>query len=215
VGPESATLNARGTADNGPAHSYFEYWPSGGAHSATDTRRWPSGASGPFSEKVDRLYAGKTYLFRVCGADGGSGGTAVCAQTRQFATPAPVQDSAVGFWSTSPGFEGGVNAHSGPIGQNAHGTASLRWSFDTFTGNVTCLLVQGNKATVGAVGHTHESADAKETLLLTVVDGGPSGATDTVLPAITKGSTAPPGCANASFANQIDVDDALTVNDAP
>jgi hypothetical protein len=108
-----------------------------------------------------------------------------------------------------------VNAHSGPAGQTPTGTASLRWSFDTFAGNVTCLLVAGDKATVGAVGHTYESADAKETLLLTVVDGGPSGATDSILPAITKGSTTPPSCANASFASQIDVQDDLTVNDAP
>jgi hypothetical protein len=207
-------LNAHGTANTGPAHSYFEYWVNGASsHKATDTRQWPSGASGPFNEKVDRLYAGKTYLFRVCGADDGAG-SAVCAQTRQFTTSAPVQDSVVGSWAPSPHFEGGVNAHSGPAGQNAHGTASLRWSFATFTGDVTCLLVQGNKATVGAVGHTHESAEAKETLLLTVVDGGPSG-TDTIHPAITEGSTTPPSCANAPFDGQIDLEDDLVVNDAP
>jgi hypothetical protein len=208
-------LNAKGTANNGPARSYFEYWPNGGSGWTTDTRQWPSGASGPISEKVTRLYAGKTYFFRACGADGTSGGTFACAQTRQFATPAPVQDSVAGFWNPSPHFEGSVNAHSGPAGQNANGTALLRWSFATFTGNVTCLLVQGNKATVGAVGHTYESADAKETLLLTVVDGGPSGAIDTVYPDITEGSTTPPSCANASFDDQLDAEGDLAVNDAP
>jgi hypothetical protein len=214
VGAETATLNARGTANNGPAHSYFEYWVNGGSnHRATTTRNWPAGASGPFDEVVNGLYAGKTYLFRVCGRDD-SNAFYTCAQTRQFTTSAPVQDSVVGSWGFSPHFNGGVDAHSGPAGQNAQGRVSLRWSFATFIGDVTCLRVDGYRATVGAVGHTYESEDAKETLVLTVVDGGPSG-TDSIYPDITEGSTSPPSCANASFDSQIDVEDDLTVNDAP
>jgi len=214
VGPESATLNARGTADNGAAHSYFEYWVNGtsGRVRATNTRHWPSGASGPFSEKVAGLYASKTYLFRVCGADD-SGGSNACAQTRQLTTGAPVQDSVVGDWSPSASFNGAVNAHAG------QGTLAARSGFDTFTGTVTCLVVAGSKASVGAVGHTWDSADAKESMILGVVDGGPSG-TDTVGVSITRGSTTPPTCpaptsggqdigSPGTFGNDI------VINDAP
>ena len=46
---DSARLNARGTANNGPASSVFEYWPAGRQDAARQTRRlnWPGGASGP------------------------------------------------------------------------------------------------------------------------------------------------------------------------
>jgi hypothetical protein len=185
----------------------------GSNHEATDTRQWPSGASGPFSEKVDGLYAGKTYLFRVCGRDEGTV-SFVCAQTRQFTTPAPVQDSVVGSWGASPHVNGGVNAHSGPAGQSPQGTMSAREMFDTFTGNVACLLFTGSTARVGGVGHTWDSVDAKETMLLTVVDGGPSG-TDTVAVNITPGSTTPPNCANAPSGGTDPGETFLIVNDAP
>ena len=119
AGPESATLNARGSASNGPATSWFEYWVSGATNrDQTGTRHWPAGARGPFSDSVDGLYASKTYLFRLCGSDD-AGGSDVCAQTRQFTTSAPVQDSAVGFWGRLSSFNGRVDAHSGPAGQNA------------------------------------------------------------------------------------------------
>jgi hypothetical protein len=214
VGPESATLNARGTANNGPAHSSFEYWVNGGTnHQATDTRHWPGGTSGPISEKVDGLYAGKTYLFRVCGADD-SGGSTACAQIRQFTTSPPVQDSVVGSWGESPHVNGDVDAHSGPAGQNPQGTLSARQLFDTFTGSVTCVHVTGYTATVGGVGHPWELPSANETMLLTVVDGGPSG-TDTVKVAITPGATTPPSCATALSGTTDPGNTLLTVNDAP
>ncbi len=55
VGPEAATLNARGTANNGPARSHFEFWMTGSTRvSWTDDQRWPAGASGPFSQRADR-----------------------------------------------------------------------------------------------------------------------------------------------------------------
>jgi hypothetical protein len=182
-------------------------------HRASDARHWPSGASGPFSEKVAGLYAGKTYSFRVCGGDD-SAGSDVCAQTRQFTTSAPVQDSLVGSWGSSPGVNGAVNAHSGPAGQNPQGTLAARQLFDTFTGNVTCLKVAGNKATVGGLGHPVDAPSANESMLLTVVDGGPSG-TDTVAVAITRGATTPPSCANGVSGGSDPGDSQLVVNDAP
>jgi hypothetical protein len=193
VGAESAKLNARGTADNGPATSHFEFWITGSTRVRwTDDRHWPAGASGPFFEKVSPLAASSSYSFRVCGSNDGdhAGG---CAQTRTFTTAAAVEDSAVGSWPNSPHFDGSVNAHSGPSGQNAHGTISARVSFQAFTGSVTCLLVAGNHATVGAVGNYPGEPGAKETMIATIVDGGPSAA-DTVNPSITEGSTTPPVC---------------------
>ena len=41
----------------------------------------------------------------------------------------------------------------------------------TFSGNVTCLRVQGNRATVGAVG---SDAGVPTTALFVFVDGGPN-----------------------------------------
>jgi hypothetical protein len=214
VGPETATLNARGTANNGPAHSFFEYWVNGASHHiATDTRQWPSGASGPFSEKVQGLYAGKTYHFRLCGGDNGTV-EAVCAQTRQFTTGAPVQDSAMGYWGDTPHFFGDVNAHSGPAGQSPQGTMFARNQFAAFSGSVTCLRVNRLQAAVGAVGSYPGTPDAKETMLLSIVDGGPSG-TDGIKLSIVEGSSTPPNCASASFANPVDIVGDLVVNDAP
>jgi hypothetical protein len=182
-------------------------------HRATDPRHWPSGASGPFSEKVAGLYAGNTYSFRLCGGDDGAGSD-VCAQTRHFTTSAPVQDSLVGSWGDSPHVNGAVDARSGPAGQSPEGTLAARQLFDTFTGNVTCLKVAGSKATAGGVGHPVDAPTANETMLLTVVDGGPSG-TDTVAVVITPGATTPPSCANGLTGGSDPGNSQLVVNDAP
>jgi hypothetical protein len=97
------------------------------------------------------------------------------------------------------------------------GSISARQEFSAIAdGFVTCLRVAGNRAAVGAVGHLPGSPSAKETILATFVDGGPSG-TDTVAYSIAPGST-PPDCASASFAGQTSIDPSagdLVVNDAP
>jgi hypothetical protein len=153
----------------------------------------------------------------VCGSNDGdhAGG---CAQTRTFTTPAAVDDSVAGSWPNSPSFDGSVDARSGPAGQNPRGTISARVSFQAFTGSVTCLLVVGNHATVGAAGNVPGQPNAKETMVTTIVDGGPSG-TDTVDPSITEGSTTPPVCnpfsgsgTNVNFGRYAGE---IVVNDAP
>jgi hypothetical protein len=213
VGSESATLNARGTANNGGATSSFEYWVSGTTNrDFAGTHHWPAGSSGPISATARGLYGSKTYLFRFCGRDDGAGSD-VCAQTRQFTTAAPVRDSVVGSWGVLSSFFGSVDAHSGPAGQNASGTVSARAQFDSFTGDVTCLAVSGSTAKLGAVGHTQDSVDAKETMLLSVADGGPSG-TDGVAVVIAPGTTAP-SCANAPAPAAGDDGSHVVVNDAP
>jgi hypothetical protein len=119
----------------------------------------------------------------------------------------------VGSWGQSPHFEGNVNAHSGPAGQNPQGTLFARAQFDAFTGSVTCVLVNGSQATVGAIGNFPGTPDAKETMILRVADGGPSG-TDSVGVSITPGATTPPSCGGQSGGTDSG-DTLLVVNDAP
>ena len=66
IGPESATLRAHGTADNGPAHAGFQYWLTNADRIRKGTTHaFPAGASGPFSDRVTRLAAGSSYSFRL------------------------------------------------------------------------------------------------------------------------------------------------------
>jgi hypothetical protein len=143
-----ATLHGKGTANNGPASSYFEYWPTGRESDKrkTFTRSWPAGASGPISEAVSGLMPDTEYSFRICGSD--SGGQAVCAQTRTFR-------SGKGDWVDAVfAYEGrtaGVSAGSGPSGENPSGLIQVVVSSIPRTYPVTCLAVTGNRAIVGAV----------------------------------------------------------------
>jgi hypothetical protein len=229
VGIDSATLNGHGTANNGRAHSWFEYWLTGseeGEPPRAGSHEWPAGASGPISAKVTNLAAGSSYSFKLCGSDinaEGEGGPQICAQTRTFTTKAPVEDSVRGgFWAGCCS-RLDVDARSAPNGTSSHGW--IRWHRSsssspapprTFTGLVTCLAVNGSRAAVGAVGHWSQqgSPDADAAFLITVVDGRAQ--EDTYHEIETAGS-ALPNCATASFANQntlIDPTADFIVNDA-
>ena len=159
VGPDSATLNARGTADNGNAYSYFEYQLNGrvGGPRTTPLRPWPAGSSGPISEKVRVLEANSTYSFRVCGGDDGA--SPVCAQTRTFTTKPAVQDEVYGTYRAGCCLLFSVDAASGPSGESPHGSIHEEYQDEsraphTFTGPVSCLFLStdGNTAFFGAVG---------------------------------------------------------------
>jgi hypothetical protein len=182
VGPESAKLNARGTANHGPASSYFEYWLTGSsqAHDTVPAGSWPAGASGPFSKTVTRLSADADYSFRVCGSDQDAQENS-CAQTRAFKTPPAVEDSVKGGYFHACCASLNVNATSGPSGDNAHGSMALG-EFPAFspgrefTGFVTCLIVDGRSAAVGAVGQWREYGTQNldpypGSLLVGIVDG--------------------------------------------
>lgn len=214
MGPESATLNANGTANNGPATTHFEYWVTGSTERRqTREREWPAGASGHFTEKVTGLYAGRQYSFRICGADGDA--APVCAQTRTFTTGPPVQDSVVGFWVPSPHRSGSVDAHSGPSGQNPQGGFSARQGFDTIGATVTCLRVSGNKAVVGGVGkHSPDAPAPNSRFLAAFVDGGPSGM-DGFSVSIQPGTTTPPDCASVTSYPEPSGGTDIVINDAP
>lgn len=205
---QSARLNAYGTADNGPAFSYFrlESAASGpGGYFAE--RSWPAGASGPLSERVEGLFAGRTYTFRICGGDVGK--EAVCAAPRTFTTSTPAtQDMVRAVWVLGKDSNGGVEASSGPTGQSPTGSVSG----SSFAGRVVCLAVNGSRAAIGAVDSNNGAA------VLTFVDGG-SSAPDTMYQrsVSTEGASA---CATASFADQFvptswpERRDAIIVQDA-
>ena len=82
----AATLRFTGTADDGPAYSYFEYWKTARpeSKSRTRTRNWNGGASGTFPERVTGLEPHSDYTFRICGGDAGE--PPACASTRSFPT---------------------------------------------------------------------------------------------------------------------------------
>jgi hypothetical protein len=196
---DGATLNAHGTANNGPAYSYFEYWQSGNPGSKVTTERidWPAGANGAFTGTAYNLWPATEYSFRVCGGDRGQ--PAACAQTLTFQTVRPSGDMVHGDGlgsapNPSPGNQVHVDASSDPSGANPKGTLSALG----FSGNVTCLSAHGNRAAVGAVGqYAFDNDPEPEALLWQIVDGGPFG-TDMARQDLTQGAT-PPNCASATF----------------
>ena len=210
-----ATLNARGTADNGPAFSFFEYGPSGvsGAQRQTTRRSWPANVSGPIREAVAPLYAGTTYAFRICGNDQGK--AAVCAQTRTFTTPAAARDAVRGGWLLGP--SGSPHSVTGRVDASTLGFRTTAGSTLYFDGDVTCLQVAGRRAAVGAVGRVMEATNGAThpaTALVTVLDGGP-GQLDRVRQTYAFGS-APPSCPAAGDPTASDETafDGLVVYDA-
>jgi hypothetical protein len=213
IGPESARLNAKGTANNGEAQTYFEYRLTGSAREPlrTSARTWPAGASGPFSEVAKGLAASTSYSFRVCGNDPGRSGT-ICAQTRSFTTKPPVEDAVMGSISVLDIATLTVNAHSTATGSSPRGTVDLccgdPFSDVSYHGTVTCLAVNGNRAAIG-------SADGDDKMLVTVVDGRLS---DDSHNEVTTHGSALPDCASASFDHQAGPywpGGDLVVNDAP
>jgi len=223
VGPESARLNAHGTADDGPANSYFEYWLTGSTqtHSFEPAGTWPAGASGPFSKVVTRLSANADYSFRVCGQDQDEQ-ESYCAQTRTFMTSPAVEDSVRGGYSHTCCSHFDVDASSGPSGENAHGSMSLSETpaFSTgrrFSGSVTCLIVHGRAAAVGAVGEWREFGTPNidpypGSLRVGIVDGHLGQDKIGQRPI---GPASPPNCANETFQGLFASDENFfVVNDA-
>jgi hypothetical protein len=170
---DGARLNAQGTTNHGPAYSFFEYWPT--AFSArvgtTPRREWPGDVSGPFSARVQSLAVNTPYSFRMCGGD--EGAAPVCAQTEKFSTAKPGGDLVIGTAAPDVGFRPTVvNATSDASGANPSGTLSL---LGQFSGRVTRMTVQGNRAAVFAEGSFILPGGAGQlpgTGCLTVVDGG-------------------------------------------
>lgn len=206
VGQSGARLHAHGTANSGEAQSYFEYWPTGAPNQTATSGpfRWPAGASGPFSWTAGGLYPSTSYSFRVCGRDLGDADF-ICAQTRTFTTAPATTDEVWGGWFAGPSFNGTIRARAGRSGESPTGQLST----SSITASVTCVRVDGNRAAVGAAGD-------QGSILMTVVDGGPSGNDS------ARVATVPfqvrPDCGSASFASQQPIgpnEGGLIVIDAP
>jgi hypothetical protein len=224
VGPETATLRAHGTADKGQAESWFEYEVTGraGAPQQAAHLTWPAGASGPIIQKVSHLSAGTPYMFRICGSDS-STYPPVCAQTKTFTTKAPTQDTAYGSWWFGCCNSFGVDARSGPDGENPSGTMGFGSgnSFDPvsrqFGGTVTCLEVNGRQAVIGAVGQlrTTPPGTTQPATVLAWLGDGVTGVDRYERKDVVLGST-PPDCAAAEFNSPTNFSEfEFVVNDAP
>jgi hypothetical protein len=200
IRPESVQLNGRGTADRGPAYTFFRVQRFAiplPAPIDTPTREWPAGASGPFSEKLTGLRPATDYSYRLCG--GQVGEDPVCANSVSFATRGPDgEDSVLGAWRKRAGADptgGDVSAHSDPSGANPRGYLEITQVTDqlhVFKGFVTCLHVDGTRAMVGAVGLDKDQAgnDHPSTAKLSIADQGQA---DLHRYEVEPGST-PPDC---------------------
>ena len=203
VGPHTAKLHGRGTANDGPAYSYFEYGRILEPTATTPRREWPAGASGPLFETLTGLEESADYQFRLCGGDQGEQPT--CAQTRYFQTPGPAgKDSAKGRIHMLPELRdltGDIDAISGPAGEDPSGSLSYTVRINgeqgtthrSFTGFVTCLEVDGNRAAIGAIGLTALTGEPEEPGwgLMTVVDGTPRNEADRFGTTTGTGASAP------------------------
>ncbi|MBN1528287.1 MAG: hypothetical protein JW895_04465 [Thermoleophilaceae bacterium] len=164
----SATLNGRGTTNDGPADVYFEYWPTAtpAARSTTPAKRIPGGVTGPLSAPVAGLGQDTSYSYRLCGGDEGE--PAVCANTRTFVTGrSSVNASGNEFvpYGETGWRDIDLNAYAAPAGSTPDGRA-FAVIYNQETGppggislplgsrgatNITCVAVEANTAVVGFV----------------------------------------------------------------
>jgi len=66
-----------------------------------------------------------------------------------------------------------LNATSGPSGENPAGTVGFNLAIGTLSGNVTCLNVEGNKATIGGVPTGGSLLPQASGFVVDVQDGSP------------------------------------------
>jgi hypothetical protein len=188
----------------------------------TGFHQWPAGASGPFSEKASHLAAASQYSFRVCGQDDNDS-EETCGQTRTFTTKAAVEDAVYGGWWAGCCASFGVDARSGPSGENPRGSMNMRGFNQVnghsirFTGIVTCLKVDGATAIVGAVGDRNETppdTTQRVSALVQIVDGRQQ--EDQYSSQAGFGGPTAPDCDSASFSSHttLDTRHELIVNDA-
>ena len=215
VGLDRATLAAHGTANAGDAHVYFQYWPTAHPDDVFTTigKDVPAGSSGDYTEPTASSFTGLApateYGYHVCARDQSAPG-GVCAQTRTFSTVRPAGDTVSGSYLTAfggIGHSGSVDAHastsgkvSGWITLPTDHNGSYPFATGQFTGFVTCIRVQGNRATVGALGNAGKP-NTLVAALFEVVDTGPgpwNGSGDQIAWTEVQSSTAP-NCAAGSF----------------
>jgi hypothetical protein len=207
---DHATLNGRGTTDNGPADVLFQIWPTAqpGQQGVSNPDSVPGGVTGPVSQPNSPwgpygLNPETDYSFRLCAYEGNAQ-TPSCAQTRTFRTRKPTGDLLRGvIWTqfTGQGHTGNVWAESDRGGGGAAGLLEIPGNpGEMFTGNVTCLSVHRHDAAVGGLGTMQNGTPASG--LLQVRDdptpGFVNAGADKVQWTVTPNGGAP-NCASAAF----------------
>jgi len=169
-----ATLNGKGTTNNGQAEVFFQFWPSAYPTRVHETSHAtvPGGATGPISRHTGVGLALDTqYSFRLCGSD--SGQQPVCANTRTFRMPKPDGDVVVGEVQQVYGFRPmDIYAHSDPDGGSPGGYLNITGEFG---GTVDSVQVIGNRAAVHAVGRASQGFNSfAAEACASIGDGGPN-----------------------------------------
>jgi len=182
----SATLNGKVLSTTGGAGSYFiEYGPTTARTERTPTRpiEFVVNESEPVAEPVDGLEPGTIYHYAVCAEDSENPGDPFCSPDQTFTTDA-TEDSVAGAVDDEPcqppipsgeicrSFRA-FDSHSGPAGENPTGTVTIQYAVRSESVvrdyPVSCLVVEGNRATVAIVG------DFSETVVVYVEDNGSAG----------------------------------------
>jgi hypothetical protein len=153
ISETSATLNGTVLSTTGGQGSfYIEYGTTPARAERTPTRMidFTAGAIHQVSEPVNGLTAEGIYHYAVCAEDGENPGDPFCSREQRFVATDRDFVSAHGCW-VCQFVEFDVEARSGPSGENPSGQGSLflRSQLELFQGNITCLTVTANKATIG------------------------------------------------------------------
>jgi hypothetical protein len=134
---------------------WFEYGKTTAYGTSTPRRSIHISDQNPHAviESVSGLAASTTYHYRLCAQDAEPGTGPGCRGDTTFTT-LPPEDSVIGTGGVMSGNQAlgllTLNAHSGPQGQNPHGSATGTTKYGSeFGGPVTCLRVQGARAVIG------------------------------------------------------------------
>lgn len=177
-----------GNIEEGSTRYWFEYGPTGAyGSSTTPAARWlRSRVGSPVTAVVDGLEPDTEYHYRLCGEDAeGVGGCGADRTVRTTPTVDSVLGSAV-HRSIVPELgaveAASVHAASASDGTAPTGRASTMPGSDYFrypdSGPVTCLRVDGNRATVGFEVINDAAPPPPEPpryRLIVVEDNGPTG----------------------------------------
>jgi hypothetical protein len=224
-----ARLQGNGRTDARPGFFHFEYARRAADLGTAAGRRTPERGPIPpstpaqgtvtFGEDVTGLAPGRLYLFRVCGREDTMPANA-CAATQSFMTdPSAAQDSVVGGYNDVNTTAATVTAAASATGADAEGRLYvLPAKGQIFDGRVTCLRVQGNRATVGALGtYTPNAYDPAHPQVpaadLVTIEDLPAGDKFQHV-SVTPGTT-PPDCTKGTFDGAVHQNSDFTVHDAP
>jgi hypothetical protein len=184
VADTTAQLDGRLHNDSTGSLSYwFEYGPTRelGSRTASGSLTFTSAGTKPVSQTVFGLEEGTTYFYRLCARNPDGGG--MCGAAQVFTTTSgrdSVNGLGVSFEIPELGHHVGtiIDASSLPDGTDVEGHASTSPGTAYFRlpdeGEVTCLRVDGNRASVGFVADlsVYDPSLPMVNVLVHVQDGG-------------------------------------------